>query len=138
MGVRVTMAGDDCIRLSAPLEQNINHRSTVFGGSAAAVGILAGWTLLHVRLAHGGRTTRIVIQRNTIDYHDPIDGDFEAVALPPSAEEWSRFTRLLERRGRSRIDLRVELQRNGETLGDCVGTYVVLPPESGADGQVQP
>jgi thioesterase domain-containing protein len=133
MGVKVVQASDDGVRISAPLDLNINHRSTVFGGSAAAVGILAGWTLLHVRLAHGGRGTRIVIQRSTIEYHDPIDGDFEAVAVPPESNEWERFSRLLDRRGRSRIDIRTEMRRNGLVLGECFGTYVVLPPDTDED-----
>ena len=130
MGVQVAEASDDVVRLLAPLDLNINHRSTVFGGSTAAIGILAGWTLLHVRLAHGGRGTRIVIQRSIIDFHRPIDGDFEAVAIPPGRGEWERFSHLLDRRGRGRIDIRTEMKRSGAVLGQCLGTYVVLPPDS--------
>ena len=133
MGVRVAEASDEGVRLTAPLDLNINHRSTVFGGSAAAIGILAGWTLLHVRLGHAGRGSRIVIQRSTIEYSDPIDGDFEAVAIAPELDEWERFSRLLDRRGRSRIDIRTEMRRNGAVLGECVGTYVVLPPDANED-----
>jgi thioesterase domain-containing protein len=130
MGVRVKAAADDEVRLQAPLDRNINHRSTVFGGSAAAVAILAGWSLLHVRLGHSGHGSRIVIQRSSIDYTHPIEGDFEAVALAPRRTDWERFVRTLTRRGRGRIELVAELRRNGSKLGECTGTYVVLPPDT--------
>ena len=39
--------------------------------SSAAVAILAAWTYLHVALRGSGVATRLVIQRNTIDYLAP-------------------------------------------------------------------
>jgi len=44
MGVRVVACDESGVRLTAPLYPNINHRATVFGGSASAVAILAAWT----------------------------------------------------------------------------------------------
>jgi thioesterase domain-containing protein len=41
MAVEVQAATPVCVRLCAPLAPNINHRETVFGGSASAVAILA-------------------------------------------------------------------------------------------------
>ncbi len=131
MGVRVLSTDPEALRLMAPLAPNINHRSTVFGGSASAVAILAGWSLLHVLLQHGGRGSRIVIQRSSIEYHLPIDGDFEAQALPPAASDWKRFEKVLTRKGQGRLELTVELRIDGIVAGTCVGSYVVLPPDSG-------
>ena len=45
MGVRVLAASPESVVLSAPIEPNVNHRETVFGGSAAAVATLAAWTV---------------------------------------------------------------------------------------------
>lgn len=130
MGVTVSEATHDVVRLKAPLDVNINHRSTVFGGSAAAVAILAGWALLHVRLGHGGRGDRIVIQRNSIDYTLPIGDDFEAEAVAPDPLVWNRLGTMLNRRGRGRIDLATTLYCGGVAVGECVGTYVILPEET--------
>lgn len=127
MGVTVESASFDEVCLRAPLDLNINHRSTVFGGSAAAVAILAGWALLHVRVGHGGRGDRIVIQRNSIEYTHAIDDDFEAVAIAPDARDWARFQKMLHRRGRGRIDITTRLICRGEFAGECVGAYVILP-----------
>ena len=133
MGVTVESASFEEVRLRAPLDLNINHRSTAFGGSVAAVAILAGWTLLHVRIGHGGRGDRIVIQRNAIEYTHAIDEDFEAVAIGPAPADWHRFQTTLQRRGRARIDITTQLICRGEVAGECVGAYVILP--TGADGQ---
>ena len=80
MQVSVLEATPDATLLAAPLAPNINHRETVFGGSAAALATLAAWTLLHARLAAAGLPSRLVIQRNTMDYDAPIPTDFTARA----------------------------------------------------------
>lgn len=130
MGITVCDASPGGVRLRAPLDLNINHRQTVFGGSAAAVAILAGWCMLHVRLPHDGGNNRIVIQRTSVEYIDPITSDFDAVALQPEPREWQKFERLMERRGRGRIGIEVELVADGRVVGRCSGAYVVLPPSA--------
>ena len=50
MQVEAIFASAEAIVLGAPLEPNINHRETVFGGSASALAILSAWSLLHTRL----------------------------------------------------------------------------------------
>ena len=131
MGVSVRVAAPDIVRLAAPLEPNLNHRSTVFGGSAAAIATLAGWCLLHVNLSGAGHGSRIVIQKATVSYDRPIDDDFEAIASLPADGIWDRFTRTLERRGRARIELAVELRLRDSTVGRFAGVYVVLPTNPG-------
>lgn len=46
MGVEVVVADWNSVTLRAPLAPNINHRETVFGGSASAVAIPAAWALI--------------------------------------------------------------------------------------------
>src|SRR5262245_21829556 len=52
MGVRVGSATPHRVELAAPLAPNINHQSTVFGGSASALAMLSAWTLVHLGLRH--------------------------------------------------------------------------------------
>lgn len=127
MQVTVQMAAQDRVVLGAPLEPNINHRDTVFGGSASALAILAGWALVHVRMRETGHSPRrIVIQRNRMEYERPIEADFTAECTAPSPEAWSRFLRTLERRGMARIELEATVQVKGETAGRFEGAYVVV------------
>ena len=70
---------DECAAvLHAPLAPNINHRNTVFGGSAASLALLSGWTLLHARLVAGGQHPRLVIQENSMHYWRPLESAFTA------------------------------------------------------------
>lgn len=131
MGVRVIEATPHRVRLGAPLAPNINHRSTIFGGSAAAIAILAGWALLHVRLRDTPGDARVVIQKSSIDYRHPIDDGFEAVAREPESEAWERFERTLARRGRARLDIEIELLLHGRCVGSCSSTYVGIAAEVG-------
>lgn len=126
MGVVVLAADTSGVRLAAPLEPNINHRSTVFGGSAATLAILSAWTLVHTRLRDEGVPSRIVIQRSRVDYLLPLHGRFEAFCPTPDESRWKRFAAALDRRGRGRIVLPAELHGGGELAGRFEGTYVAM------------
>lgn len=112
--------------LSAPLAPNINHRDTVFGGSASAVAILAAWSMLHLCLSAEGLGSRLVIQRNTMDYLAPMDGGFTAVAQAPAAEVWRPFTRMLQRKGVGRIVQMSQLHYQGRVAGQLQGEFVAF------------
>ena len=112
--------------LSAPLAPNINHRDTVFGGSASAVAILAAWSMLHLCLSAEGPGSRLVIQRNTMDYLAPMDGSFTAVAQAPAAQVWQPFKRMLQRKGLGRIVQRSELHYQGRVAGQLEGEFVAF------------
>jgi thioesterase domain-containing protein len=136
LGVRVSEAGLECVRLSAPLAPNINHSGTVFGGSAAALATLAAWGLLHVRLETAGIRARTLIQRSQMEYERPITGDFEAECRLVDASAWERFSVLLARRGRSRIPLGAQLRCAAHLVGRFEGEFVALaaahvPPDPG-------
>lgn len=126
MQVAVEQVSPESIVLSAPLPPNINHRDTVFGGSASAAAILAAWSLLHVRLKNEGVASRLVIQRNTMSYDLPIDGGFTAVSFLAGDDEWPRFLRMLQRKGKARIAVRAELRFNGQVAGRLEGEFVAL------------
>ena len=131
MQVAVEAAGIDGVVLRAPLAPNINHRETVFGGSAAAVATLAAWALLYVRLNAAGYAARVVIQRNTMEYLRPIAGSFTAHAgLAPG--EWERFARAYARKGRARIAVAATLIYADNVAGRFAGEFVALAPTDAA------
>lgn len=127
MGVSVESAEEGKVVLRAPLEPNINHRDTVFGGSASALAILAGWALVHVRMrALGHSPRRIVIQRNRMEYERPIEGEFRAECSAPEPAAWERFLRILERRGMARLALEARVLEGSAVAGRFQGDYVVM------------
>lgn len=126
MAVSVRSIDPDSVVLQAPLAPNINHRDTVFGGSAASLAVLAAWSLLLIRLRSEDLACRLVIQRNTMEYAQPIDGAFTARSSLERPERWSQFTRTLARRGRARIKVESEIEHNGRIAGRFSGEFVAI------------
>jgi len=126
MGASVRVVEPDRVVLQAPLEPNLNHRHTVFGGSASALAMLAGWALLHVRLSSEGIADHLVIQRNVMEYQHPILGQFTARSMLERADAWKPFTDTLARRGKARITVLAELEYQGRTAGRFSGQFVAL------------
>lgn len=124
--VSVVEAEEESVVLSAPLEPNINHTESVFGGSASAVAILASWSMVHVRLKNAGIAGSIVIQSNTMSYQRPIYGTFTARSFIKQPESWEVFMRTLLRRGRARIVVSSILEYENQTVGNFEGNFVAL------------
>ena len=131
MGVEVVQASGEKVELAAPFAPNINHLETVFGGSASAVAILAAWTLLHIRLEQEGISSRVVIQRNTMQYERPMTGGFTAVSTFQDSATWERFLNMLKRRQRARISLTALLLCRSEKVGELEGDFVALGFDQG-------
>jgi len=130
MEVSVQQADPACTVLSIPLAPNANHMSTVFGGSANTLAILAAWSLLHLRLAAAQPTCQIVIQHSSMHYLHPMPGAAEAVCRFDDETEWARFSRTLARRGRARLTLPAEVSSSGRVCARFEGEFVAvcLPP----------
>lgn len=124
MEVDVVEVCGDYVTLGAPLAPNVNHRQTVFGGSASSLAILAAWSLVYMRLKRDIPRLRIVIQRNTTTYERPITGDFTATSTVNDAEAWERFESTLRRRGRARIHVGAILHCRGERVGMLDAAFV--------------
>lgn len=126
MEVEVIKATNKLVILAAPIKPNINHRSTVFGGSASALAILSAWSLINFRLQNERLSARLVIQKNTISYEKPILKDFEAICSLNETETWARFIKTLQRKKKSRIAVNASIQCQGERVSEFNGVFVAL------------
>ena len=126
MQVGVVVVDADGVTLRAPLAPNINHRDTVFGGSASAVAILAAWSLLHTRLRAEGVVARLVIQSNAMEYLRPIAGDFTARSALAEPEQFPRFLHTLARMRRARLRVTAQLESDGQVACRLTGEFVAL------------
>ena len=128
MAVEVREASPLGVTLYAPLEPNINHRDTVFGGSASAVAILAAWSALFVHMQAAGLAGRIVIRRNTMSYERPIASGFTARAAAPGEAALAALAAAVWRRRPARVHASSVLASEGRRVGALDGEFVVLPP----------
>ncbi len=112
------------LHLAAPLSPNINHHETAFGGSIATLAILGGWSLLHLALTESEVAARLMIQKITLEYLRPIDGDFEAIATKTT--DVNDFVAAVQRRRKGRCSLIVEVHSKGRCCAKLEGHYVAL------------
>lgn len=114
------------IRITAPLKPNGNHYGTVFGGSLAILGILAGWSLLHFNMIEENIKGTIVIKEGTMKFLRPALKDFEAVNNSLSAEVWNNFKNEFFEKGKAKIRIKTNLYSDGNLSAVHEGTYVML------------
>ncbi len=126
LGATVESYDGEKVVISAPLKQNLNHRNTAFGGSISALGILAGWTLLYLRLKENDIKNRLVVQKSSFDFLNPVDSDFKAICTLPKPEYWKKFLRTLKKYGRARITVHSTIEDSSGTGGNHDGVYVAV------------
>lgn len=124
MGVTVESCSEERLVLSAPLEVNHNHLGTAFGGSLASVAVLAGYSMLWVKL--GNRNCHIVIRDSKVRYLHPVQGDIRAVCRMPEPATWSAFMKRFHERGKARIRLKVFIEEDGRSCVEFDGEYVAI------------
>ncbi|UGA53567.1 YiiD C-terminal domain-containing protein [Vibrio sp. VB16] len=127
LGVEVKSCSQTNIELLAPLEPNINHKNTAFGGSLSVLAILAGWSLVYMRL--NGIRNEIVIQESSMTYLKPANGSFTATSLYEESTDWSKFYRSFTKRGRGRIKVKSNILCGEEIVATFQGTYVAFNKE---------
>ncbi|MBM3108310.1 YiiD C-terminal domain-containing protein [Pseudomonas sp. P66] len=128
MGMRVLDWQQHQLRLQLPLEANVNHKSTMFGGSLYCAAVLVGWGWLHLRLREAGIDDgHIVIQEGQISYPLPVTGAAIALCQAPEEKVWERFITTYQRRGRARLNLHTKVSNAGSDEAAVLfsGQYVL-------------
>ncbi|WP_434559264.1 YiiD C-terminal domain-containing protein [Pseudomonas sp. Z4-20] len=110
MGLRVLDWQARQLRLFLPLAANVNHKSTMFGGSLYCGAVLGGWGWLHLALREEGiEDGHIVIQEGQITYPLPVTGDATVICDAPDEKTWKRFLATYRRYGRARLALQTRV-----------------------------
>jgi thioesterase domain-containing protein len=109
IGIEVESADDALVVLRAPLAPNANYKGTAFGGSLYSVAVLTGWAWVTRYLAARGLSADAVIQESSVRFLVPVHGELRASAAAPAPEQIDKFRKMLQRAGRGRIRLRVDI-----------------------------
>jgi thioesterase domain-containing protein len=112
IGIVVESADDSAVVLRAPLALNANYKGTAFGGSLYSVAVLTGWAWVTRYLAARGLAADAVIQESSVRFLVPVQGELRASVAAPSDAQIEKFRKMLQRAGRARIRLRVEIIYN--------------------------
>ncbi|WNZ78764.1 Histone acetyltransferase HPA2-related acetyltransferase [Pseudomonas sp. E141] len=128
MGLKVLDWQARQLRLFLPLEANVNHKSTMFGGSLYCGAVLGGWGWLHLALREEGiEDGHIVIQEGQISYPLPVTRDATVICQAPEEKVWKRFLATYRRYGRARLTLQTQVINAGSEVPavQFVGQYVL-------------
>lgn len=126
MGFKPLQFDGNSLTMSAELAPNVNDKGTGFGGSLATVATLCGWSLITLHLRSLGRDDDVVIRDSHLEYFLPVTEDFAAVATLPDAEALSAFNQRMDRKGRARMDLVIEIRQDDKVALRLSGSYVAL------------
>jgi thioesterase domain-containing protein len=74
-----------------------------------SVAVLTGWAWVTRYLAAQGLTADAVIQESNVRFLAPVLGELRACVAAPPAAQIDKFHKMLQRAGRGRIRLRVEI-----------------------------
>jgi thioesterase domain-containing protein len=124
LGVKVEHYDGESLVLSAPLEANINHLGTAFGGSLHALAVLSGYGLLWLELQEA--ECHIVIRESSISYERPVTGELRATCARPEADALSEFKKDFHDKGRARITLSATIEDQGKTAVRFQGTFIAM------------
>jgi len=125
MGISVTDCSQSRLELRAPLEPNINHKCTAFGGSLYSVAVLCGWGFIFHQLHLNKLNGHIVIQHSNVNYKLPVDGEIKAICQMQDKVKLTRFLKTYQRKKIARIKLETKIIFNEEEAMIFCGQYVV-------------
>ncbi len=124
MGLLVKDYNEKGLVLSAPLERNLNHKQTAFGGSLNCLVTLASWGMVYLTLKEMKQAAHIIIQDSEISYLKPITHDFEAICPQPEEALLRKFKKMIQKKRVGRISLNCFIYEEGELAVSFRGSYV--------------
>lgn len=98
------------IKTFAPLQPNLNLHGTGFAGSQYSLAMLTAWSLLTHILAINDLDADVVAADASIRYRSPLTNDIVCKSSVDTAEV-IRLLGVLERKGRGRLQLNVEINK---------------------------
>jgi len=126
MGIEVVSWKSEQLAVRMPLEPNRNHQYSAFAGSLNALCTIVGWGTIFMLLEREALEGNIVIRRGKIRYLRPVrTSEFLAMGLPIDTAESAYFFELLRSKGRSKIDVAVEITDEQGPYVSFQGSYVV-------------
>jgi thioesterase domain-containing protein len=126
MELRATGWDGQTVTLAAPLAPNENHTETAFGGSIASMAFLAGYSLLYLIFQERSISTRILIQKSSIEFLRPIDDQLIATACCPPPRELEEMIDTLRRKRRARMTITSQVLSGTTLAATQSGLYVAM------------
>jgi thioesterase domain-containing protein len=127
MGMLVAESNAHRLVLEAPLDKNVNHLGTAFGGSLHTLPILACYAAVWTLLREADLDGHVVVKRSAAHYRAPVTGMLRAVCVRPPATLVQAFITDLRRHKKARMDLTASVEgAAGKPAVEFSGTFVAV------------
>ena len=127
MGLHVAESNARRLVFEAPLDKNINHLGTAFGGSLHALPTLICYAGLWTLLREAGFEGHVVVKRSQAFYRTPVKGKLRAVWERPPAAAVQVFLHDLQRHKKARMDLSAIVEGDPDKPAvEFTGSFVAL------------
>ena len=117
--------------LEVPLEPNVNHLGTAFGGSLSMLCTISGWCCMYLLLENFKLKADILIQKSKMIFLAPVENDFFVTCELPDQPKVDVFARTFRRFGKSRIPITCFVHENNlsKTAAQFRGVYAAIAPD---------
>ncbi|MES2719339.1 MAG: YiiD C-terminal domain-containing protein [Pseudomonadota bacterium] len=120
------------LTLKAPLQPNINDKSTAFAGALASLATVTGWAALMLWSREHLGACHVAVYESEIKYRYPVSKDFSATATLPDAVKMAAVATQILSKGKARAHLNVaiaEADRAAVTLTAGYAIWQVVAAE---------
>ena len=123
MGIKVVNYTGSELTLVAPLDNNINHQLSAFGGSLFSIATLAGWGMMQLKLCEENLDANTVIASGDVGFFLPVTGELSCTCSLP--DDWPLFLQKMCDRGKASVNMISAIGTGDETAMQFNGRYVV-------------
>ncbi|WP_349817462.1 YiiD C-terminal domain-containing protein [Burkholderia contaminans] len=113
------------VEISAPLDKNINHCGTAFGGSISVLAILSAWCLVWANVRDESFEGDVIICSQSIKFTNSISGDIHSIS-DSRHSDWHDFRRKIARRGSAKIDVTSRIYSNEIEAATFSGSFAFI------------
>jgi thioesterase domain-containing protein len=123
MGIKVVSYDGETLILEAPLENNINHQQSAFGGSLFSVAALTGWSLVQLKLSELGIEANTVIAGGEVSYDLPVLSQIRCECT--LSKDYPDFVKKLTVKGKASLTLEPKIVLGHQDAMSFSGKFVV-------------
>ncbi len=128
MGLTLVNFSDDELLVNAPLDLNINDKSTVFGGSSSALMIIAAWSLIKLNCEKHNIDADIVIHKNETTWQKAMSVDLILKARFHQPYPFEEIKTTIESGKHKRIECSITLEdHEAKIYSTMLAKYVIIP-----------
>jgi len=113
------------LTLKAPLQPNINDKSTAFAGALASLTTVTGWAALMLWSREHLGACQVAVYESEIKYRCPVSQDFSATATLPDAAQLTAVAEQIRSKGKARAHLNVAITEAGRAAVMLTAGYAI-------------